>query len=142
VSQHLKKLLFNSQELAPLRSNLESLNELQRYFISVAPKNLSSNCQVLGMRHGILNIAAPNPTIASKLRQMAPELTTLMQTRGCEVSGLRIKVQVSYDVRQPHPGPRNISPAIQKELIEFIRHLDESPLKNILTKLASKKNSE
>ena len=140
MAQHLKTLLNNEQELGPLLAKAQTLSALQRQFIRVAPAYLaqSGQVQVLGLQLGTLSIAAANATIAAKLRQIAPELTTLMQGMGCEVSGIRVKVQVSFDRLQPQ-APHQLSKTARNALDELSQNLDDnSPLKLALEKMARK----
>lgn len=111
---------------------------MQRHFISAAPARFvqSSQIQVLSLHLGILSIAAANAGVAAKLRQLAPELAVIMQGKGYEVSGIRIKVQVSFDRLQPRPSPHRLSKTAQQALNEFSKTLDESPLKHALEKMA------
>jgi len=143
VAQHLKTLLNGNQDLLPLLAKARALSALQRHFISVAPPHLaqSSQVQVLGLQLGTLSIAVANATVAAKLRQLAPELAVMMQNRGCEVSGIRVKVQVSFDRLQPRPAPHKLSKTAQKALNELSLSLNESPLKLALEKLIHKKSS-
>jgi hypothetical protein len=138
VVQHLKSLLNNNQELRPLIAKAQALSDLQRHFISVAPPHLtqSGQIQVLSLHLGTLSIAVANASIAAKLRQLAPELAEMMHGKGFEVSGIRVKVQVSFDRLQPKPTPHRLSKTAQKALQEFCQSLDESPLKLALEKMA------
>jgi len=142
VAQQLKTLLNENRELLPLLAKAQALSALQRHFISVAPPHLaqSSQVQVLGLRLGTLSIAVANAAVAAKLRQLAPELAVLMQGRGCEVSGIRVKVQVSFDRLQPKPAPHRLSKTAQQALNDFSQSLNESPLKLALEKMAKSKN--
>jgi hypothetical protein len=142
VAQHLKTLLNGNQELRPLLAKAQALSALQRHFISVAPPHLaqSSQVQVLGLQLGTLSIAVANATVAAKLRQLAPELTIMMQNRGCEVSGIRVKVQVSFDRLQPKPAPHKLSKTAQNALNELSLSLNDSPLKLALEKMANIKS--
>jgi hypothetical protein len=145
VAQHLKTLLNGTQELQPLLAKAQALSALQRHFISVAPPNLaqSGQVQVLGLQLGTLSLAVANATAAAKLRQLAPDLVALMQDKGCEVSGIRIKVQVSFDRLQPKPAPHKLSKTAQNALHKLSLNLDNnSPLKLALEKMASTKRSE
>jgi hypothetical protein len=141
VAQQLKTLLNGNQELRLLLAKAQALSALQRHFISVAPPQLaqSSQVQVLGLQLGTLSIAVANATAAAKLRQLAPELVLLMQNRGCEVSGIRVKVQVSFDRLQPKPAPHKLSKTAQHALHELSLSLHDSPLKVALEKLIQKK---
>jgi hypothetical protein len=141
VAQHLKTLLNGNQELRPLLAKAQVLSALQHHFINVAPPHLtqSSQIQVLSLQLGTLSIAVANATVAAKLRQLAPELVVKMQGRGCEVSGIRVKVQVSFDRLQPKPSPHKLSKTAQNALNELSQSLNDSPLKLALEKMIYKK---
>ena len=138
MTQHLKTLLSGNPELRPLLNKAQALTALQRLFISIAPPHLAQSCRVLGLQLGTLNISVANATIAAKLRQMAPELVILMQNSGCEVSGIRVKVQVSFESSRPKPAPRKLSGAAKKALEELGSGMSDSPLKLALGKMILK----
>ena len=142
MAQHLKTLLNGNQELRLLLAKAQALSALQRHFISVTPPDLAqaSQAQVLGLQLGTLSIAVANAAVAAKLRQLAPQLAAKMQSRGCEVSGIRVKVQVSFDRLQPKPAPHKLSNKAQTALQKLSNNLDDSPLKHALEKLVKPKN--
>lgn len=138
MSHHLKKLLKDHQELRPLLEQVRVLSALQAHFTAVAPPHLAQSVQVLSLQTGTLSIAATNASVASKLRQLAPELVVLLQNRGCEVSGIRVRVQVSFDRLQPKPAPHKLSKAAQYALQDLSLSLNDSPLKIALDRLIKK----
>ena len=138
MTQHLKTLISGNHELRPLLTKAQALLALQHHFTSVAPPHLTHSVQVLGLQLGTLSIAVANATVAAKLRQLAPELVTLLQNRGCEVSGIRVKVQVSFERLQPKPIPHKLSKAAQNALQELSLSLSDSPLKVALERMAKK----
>ena len=142
MTQQLKSLLSSSQELQPLIAKAKTLSALQNHIIAVAQPHLalSSQVQVLGLHLGTLSIAAANAAIAAKLRQLAPEMVAKLQHRGCEVSGIRVKVQVSFDRGRREPNPRKLSKTAQNALKDLSLNLDGSPLKNALERMAEKKD--
>lgn len=141
MARRLVSLLGGNQELQPLLKKVHEVNELQRNFISVAPPSLARYSQVLGLRSGTLTVAVANATIAAKLRQLAPELATLLQDRGCEISGIRVKVQVSYNRSQPVKSPRKLGKTALSALNELSRTLtDGSALKCALEKMTKPKD--
>ena len=142
MAQHLKTLLNGNPELRPLLVKAQALTALQSHFISVAPPHLaqSSQVQVLSLQLGTLSIAVANATLAAKLRQLAPQLVILMQDRGCEVSGIRVKVQVSFDRLQPKPAPHKLSKTAQNAINELSLSLNDSPLKVALEKMVKIKS--
>jgi hypothetical protein len=138
VSQQLNTLLNCNQELRPLLTKVQALSGLQKHFTAVAPSHLAQSVQILGLQLGTLSVAVANATVAAKLRQLAPQLAVLMQNRGCEVSGIRVKVQVSFDRLQPKPAPHKLSKTAQNALKELSQSLNDSPLKLALEKMATK----
>ena len=136
MTQRLKSLLSSSEELRPLLTKAQALSALQSHVIAVAPPHLVQSAQVLGLQLGTLSIAVANAVIAAKLRQLAPELVVKLQNRGCEVSGIRVKVQVSFDRGQRNPVPRKLSKTAQNALKGLSLDLDNSPLKSALERMA------
>lgn len=117
----------------------QALTALQSHFISVAPVHIGQSSQVLGLEAGTLTISVANATIAAKLRQIAPELVAMLQNKRCQVSGIRVKVQVSFDSGRPKPAPRILSKAARSALNELSCGLNDSPLKNALERMGKKK---
>ncbi|OGS93173.1 MAG: hypothetical protein A2061_00070 [Gallionellales bacterium GWA2_59_43] len=139
MAQRFKSLLGSTPELRPLVSRALALSALQRHFANTAPSYLAQSCTVLGLQFGTLTIAAANSTVAAKLRQLAPELVVLLQNRGCEVSGIRVKVQVGYTPAPRQQPPRELSKTARNALGRLSESLDDSPLKLALGKLAKSK---
>ena len=140
VAQRFKSLFSGDQELRPLLAKAQALSALHRHFISVAPPYLAQTSQILGLQSGTLSVAVANAAIAAKLRQLAPELVVMLQNRGCEVSGIRVKVQVSFQRSQPAAIPRKLGKTAKDALNELSQTLDDSPLKLALKKMAETKN--
>ena len=140
MAHRLVTLLGGNQELQPLLKKAHEVNELQHHFISVAPPYIAQSSQVLGLRLGTLTVAVANSTIAAKLRQLAPELATLLQGRGCEISGICVKVQVSYIRSNPMPAPRKLGKSAHSALNELSQSLPTgSALKLALEKMIASK---
>jgi len=140
VTQRLKSLLNNAQELRPLLNKAQALSALQSHILAVAPPHLVQSAQVLGLQLGTLSIAVANAAFAAKLRQLAPEMVVKLQNRGCEVSGIRVKVQVSFDRGRPKPAPHKLSKTAQNALNGLSLSLDGSPLKAALERMARNKS--
>lgn len=138
MAQHFKSLLNGNPELFSLASKTEALLALQRHFMSVAPPHLAQFSQVLSLKQGELSIAATSATAAAKLRQLAPELAAMMQNRGCEVSGIRVKVQVAVNYVPPKQPSRKLGKPAQDALSELGTSLGDSPLALALKRLSEK----
>ncbi len=140
MTQRLKSLMSDDPQLRHLLDTAHTLTALQQQFAHVAPPYIAQSCQVTGLRHGTLHIAANNGTLAAKLRQLAPDIVNKLQDRGCEVSGIRVKVQVSYAPVPIIRTPRILSSTAQRQLHELSESLIESPLKQALEKFSQKKS--
>ncbi len=132
----MKSLLSGDPTLRSLLNTYQALTGLQQQFCSTAPTYLADSCHVTGLRNGTLSVAATNGTVAAKLRQLAPQIVTRLQDRGCEVSGIRVRVQVTYTVPPPRRTPRILSAKARDRLHELSEHLPDSPLKQALEKFS------
>jgi len=114
------------------------LSALQRQIIDVVPDYLlqSGQLQVLSLKMGTLRIAVANAAVAAKIRQLAPDMVAKLQNKGCEVSGIQVKVQVSFDRGNRTPPPRLLSKTAQDTITGFNQSLTDSPLKTVLERLA------
>jgi hypothetical protein len=139
VAQRFKSLLSSDSELRPLLAKAQALSALQRHFSDAAPPNLAQSSQVLSLQSGILSVAVANAAIAAKLRQLVPNIIIMLQNGGCEVNGIRVKVQVSFSPSQPEPKPRKLGKTARGALKELSQTLDDSPLKLALKKMAEAK---
>jgi hypothetical protein len=85
-----------------------------------------------------LILGADNGAVAAKLRQISSELISSFLTRGCEVTGIQIRVQVRVQPKIEVPRPRKIGQNGKKALEELAVELEDSPLKNALKRLAKR----
>jgi len=81
VSQRLNSYFGASPELRQLSSKAGQLLALQRLYEQIAPASLMRHSHVLQLERQVLTLAANNGAIAAKLRQLAPELTLLLQNK-------------------------------------------------------------
>ena len=138
MPHRLKAYLASNLELRQLSSKAEQLSALQRHFDNIVPSSLKNSSHVLQMNRQAVVIAAANGAVAAKLRQMTSELISLFQARGCEVTGIQIKVQVANPTPVIPPKPRQLGKAAQDALNELDENLAESPLKTALRRLAKR----
>lgn len=138
MSQRLNSYFNASPELRQLTGKAGQLLALQQHYGQIAPASLIRYSRVLQLEGKILTLGANNGAIAAKLRQLAPELTSQFQNRGCEVTGIQVKVQVTLPAAESKVTPPALSPAGRKRLIKLAEELPDSPLKNALQRLAKK----
>lgn len=138
VTQRLNALLASNTELRQLSSKAEQLMAMQRHYELIAPPSLRNSSRVFQLRSHVVVIAASNGAVAAKLRQMTSELISLFQARGCEVTGIQIRVQVGPHPSASTPKPRVLSKAARDALDELGNELADSPLKSALRRLGHK----
>ena len=138
MAHQLKKLFDGNLDLQPLLARAQMLKAVQQLIVSALPSTFASSTHVLDIHAGKLVIAAANVSIAAKIRQITPEIITLLQGRGYEVSGIQVKAQVSSDRPMRQPGTRKLSPAAQHALHDLSLKLADSPLKSALKNLSRK----
>jgi len=138
VPHRLNAFLASTDELRQLSSKAKQVNVLQQHYKLLAPPSLLQASRILQLRQQVVVIAADNGAVASKLRQMTDELISLFQARGCEVTGIQIKVQVSAPPPVGSSKPRILSNAARDTLTELQENLADSPLKTALKRLAKR----
>jgi hypothetical protein len=89
------ELLTATEELKALSARTRRLRDLQTLYFRSAPRELAGSSRVKNYRAGTLYVAADNPAVAAKLKQLAPTVLASIRKTEAEVTGLRIEVQVS-----------------------------------------------
>lgn len=139
MTQRLNSILSSSLELRQLSGKVRQLRALQEHYAQIAPPSLLKFSQILNADHGVLTLAANNGAVAAKLTQMAPTLTQQLQLRGCEVTGIQVKVQVTIPLSHHTTSPVILSTEGKNQLNVLASSLADSPLKSALQRLAKNK---
>ena len=133
--------LNSSEPLRNLARAARQLYELQQILVVNAPLELTQACRVKQLRAGILFLLADNAAVATQLKHLSQRLLACYQKQGREVTSIRIEVQVTNPAPAP-PSPSE-SKSLSIETIENINNLanqlEESPLKDALTRLAARR---
>ena len=140
MSKRLNSYFSVSQELRQLSRKAEQLLALQRHYERIAPPSLMRASRVLLLEGQTLTLAANNSAVSAKLRQLAPELTHLFQSAGCEITGIQVRVQVALLPPMRIPTSVSLSAAGRQRLIDLADKLSDSPLRSALQRLAKKNN--
>lgn len=136
MTHQLKSLLSGNRELRPMLLKARELQALQQHFMCVAPPSLAQSTQVLSLRLGTLSIAVASATVAAKLRQLAPELAALLRGRGCEISRICVRVQVSQGDGRPRRKPHRLGEEATNALNKLGQSLPrDSALRRSLKKM-------
>jgi len=136
VPHRLNAFLDSSQDLRHLSQRVKQIATLQRHYQLIAPPSLLQASRVMQLHGQTVILAADNGAVAAKLRQISTELISLFLTRGCEVTGIQIRVQVRVRVTPTTSTPRRLGNSGRKALESLALDLQDSPLKIALRRLA------
>ena len=121
---------------------MDKLIAMQQIFMQIAPPQLAQHCALGGFFEGNLTIYAHNGAVAAKLRQTLPSLLLKFQTRGYEVTAIRIAVQANYQAIGGNDLPGNLSKkrlkigqAGRESLNGLATELPPSPLRSAVESL-------
>ena len=89
-------------KLAALMPAVRRHIKLQKQCQEILPM-LFEYCEVLNLSEAQLVLAAPNASLASKLKQHLPNLQSQLVQRGWEINAIKIKVQVKKTIEKPAP---------------------------------------
>ncbi|HEX7953818.1 MAG TPA: DciA family protein [Burkholderiales bacterium] len=131
-------LLDSLPELQALRGDLQRLAVLQNTLADVLPGNLADSTNVAFIKAGELTLTSHSPAVVAKLRQIAPRILTFLQSRGFEITGIRLQVQVST---RDNPLPQKqifLGPEARTAIESLSRRLGPSPLHSALTRLGNR----
>jgi len=137
VPQRLNSF-FTSPELCELARNAQRLAALQQLYHQATPPTLAHASRVIGFERHILTVGAENSAVAAKLRQLAPHILQQLQGDDAEVTGIRVKVQVSLPAYQPERTPPVLDSAGRRHLSDLAKKIGDSPLKRALLRLINR----
>ena len=135
--------LNTSDRLRSLTRDVQRNAGLHQVLVDTAPPELTQACCVKQLRDGTLTLLAENAAIAAKLKQLAARLLVAYQKQRCEVTSIRIEVQVkeAADAAPPAREPKRLSIETIENLDKLAGQLDDSPLKQALTTLAGRQRA-
>lgn len=139
MPNRLNDFLDADPKLKQLALAARQLVWLQRQYRSIAPPSLVQGSRVLRFENSHLTLAADNGAIASKLKQLAPQLISSFRTRGCEVTGIQTQVQVNANPPIPPLPPREVGEKGRLALDELAHDLPAGTLKAAIERLAHKR---
>lgn len=138
VALRFNSYLDASQVLHGLAHKAEQLHALQLLYEQATPPSLARASHVINLEQQTLLLAADNGAVAAKLRQLAPELARLLRDRGHEVTGIQVRVQVTFPPTKRNTPPTSLSDTGRQSLSDLAGKLPDSPLKSALQRLARK----
>ncbi|PIU16951.1 MAG: hypothetical protein COT19_03405 [Gallionellales bacterium CG08_land_8_20_14_0_20_59_87] len=139
VPHRLNTFIQSNPNLRLLAQAAGQISLLQRHFQAIVPSPLGRSSRIACYADGNVTLEADNGAVAGKLRQLAPQLISSFRTRGCEVTGIQIRVQASNTPPRVPDSPRLLGKQGRHALEAFAGELpDDSQLKSALERMISR----
>ncbi|HOY70694.1 MAG TPA: DciA family protein [Methylotenera sp.] len=132
--------LLRQPELNTLTKQAKQAATAQALWQTVAPIEIARFSHAIGVKSQQLLLFADNNAVAAKIKLLLPSLLIQLEKQGCEVTAIRVKVQVKSTPQPPKKATKKLS---SKAAVN-IKHLAEkyagSPLGDALARLADRAN--
>jgi hypothetical protein len=130
--------LLSQPELTALNDHNREKQAAQKIWQAVAPDNLAQSSHATTIHNQQFTVFADNNAVAAKIKLSIPSLLIKLQNQGCEVTAIRVKVQVKSG---PQAKPKVIKKLSQKASVELqllANKLSGTTLGEALTRLSKK----
>ena len=142
IPRKMQRIVTDDPALAVLWDRTRPLRELQKLYATLVPPYLRAASRVGSVAREELKLFADSGAVATRLRLLAPDLLREFRAKGWQFSSIRVAVQV----RIPAPAQGKYARApldarSRSALLQTAAKLGESPLKDALTRLATRSRS-
>ena len=127
--------LLKHPELYALNMRTQETQTAQKLWKAIAPDTLTKFSHASSIKNKQLNVYADNSVAAAKIKLLLPSLLIQLQKRECEVTAIRVKVQVKSNPQPKYKTPRKLTPAAVSSLKELGEKLAGTALGDALNKL-------
>lgn len=135
--QRINALLQQSTPSAFNKHHAE-IQAIQKIWEAIAPDNLAQLSRAASIKNQQLTLVTSSNAVAAKIKLLIPSLLILLEKKECKVTSIRVKMQVKSSPQRAIKPERKLSPHATHALKELLANLDNSPLKDIISRLAKR----
>ena len=128
--------LLKQPELDALNTRIAHTQAAQKIWEAVAPDYLAKLSRAGSIKNKQFNVYADNSVVAAKIKLLSPSLLIQLQKQECEVTAIRVKVQVKSTPQPKLKTRRKLTPAAASSLQELSNKLSGTALGDALSKLS------
>lgn len=142
IPRKMQRIVTDDPALAVLWDRTRPMRELQKLYATLVPPYLRAASRVGSVAPEELKLFADSGAVATRLRLLAPDLLREFRAKGWQFSSIRVAVQVR--IPAPTPGKNARAPLDARSravLMKTAATMDDSPLKDALTRLATRVRS-
>lgn len=132
--QPLNVLLKESAPTA-LQARYAQMQAAEKVWREVVPEQLVSHTQAFAIKNQQLTLLASNSAVAAKVKLLSPSLLIRLEKLGCEVTAIRVKVQVKSTARAPTKPIKILSHEAITQLKKLEKNLSGSPLGDAIARV-------
>lgn len=130
--------LLHQPEFSALKAHSQEALAAQALWLSIAPKSLVPFCHASTIKNQQLSVNADNNAVAAKIKLLLPSLLIQLEKQGCEVTAIRVKVQVKSTQQVKTKAIKRLSKTAANKIQHLAEKLDGTPLGDALARLAEK----
>ncbi len=130
--------LLNQPELSALNARNLQTQAAQKIWEAIAPDNLAKFSHAASIKNQQFTVFANNNAVAAKIKLLIPSLLIQLEKQECEVTSIRVKVQVKSTPQPRQKTLKKLSPIAAKPLRQLGEKLSGTALGDALTRLAKK----
>lgn len=130
--------LLSQPELTALNAHNREKQAAQKIWEAVAPDNLAQLSHATTVHNQQFTVFADNNAVAAKIKLFIPSLLIKLRKQGCEVTAIRVKVQVKSSPQARPKVIKKLSPKASSELQLLANKLAGTTLGDALARLAKK----
>jgi hypothetical protein len=127
--------LLNQPELSALQDRSRDTQIAQQIWEAVAPENLAQFSHASSIKTGLFTIIAHNNAVAAKIKLFIPSLLIQLEKQECEVTAIRVKVQVKSTPKTKPKPAKKLSLHAVKNLNALAEKVPGTSLADALLKL-------
>ena len=132
--------LLKHPELSALNTRTQQTQAAQKIWEAIAPAEVTRLSHATSIKNQQFTVFADNSVVAAKIKLLLPSLLIKLQKQECEVTAIRVKVQVKSTPQAKARTPRKLSAIAAQRLQSLGSQLSGTPLGDALNKLS--KNAE
>lgn len=132
--------LLQQPELTTLSTRNKETEAAQKIWEAIAPENLAEFSHVSSVKNKQFTVFAANNAVAAKIKLFIPSLLIQLEKQECEVTAIRVKVQVKSTPTPKHKPLRKLSSHAAASLTDLAQKISGTPLADALSRLAKKSN--
>ncbi|PKO53700.1 MAG: DUF721 domain-containing protein [Betaproteobacteria bacterium HGW-Betaproteobacteria-20] len=130
--------LLAQPELIALKAHAKKAQIAQEIWLAIAPDNLAQLSHASDIKNKQLSLFADNNAVAAKIKLCIPSLLIKLEKQGCEVTAIRVKVQVKSTPQTKPKVVKKLSHKAAIDLQQLAEKLSGTALGAALARLAAK----